>query len=88
MQVTEKYCRMPQGEHSAILSTFIKLPFFIITFVLSIFEWPLKTGFPVVVKVFCVSSSRYRWLVQRLVILAYVLLFDEIIFNAIKLVKT
>ena len=36
-----------QGEHSAILSTFIKLPFVIKIFVLSIFEWPLKTGFTV-----------------------------------------
>ena len=34
-------------EHSAILSTFIKLPFVFRTFVLSIFEWPLKTGFTV-----------------------------------------
>ena len=34
-----KYCR--------ILSTFIKLPFVIKTFVLSIFEWPHKTGFTV-----------------------------------------
>ena len=42
-----KYCRMLQGEHSAILSTFIKLPFAIMTFVLSIFEWPLKAGFTV-----------------------------------------
>ena len=33
--------------HSAILSTFIKLPFAIKTFVLSIFEWILKTGFTV-----------------------------------------
>ena len=33
----EKYCRMLQGEHSAILLTFIKLPFSIKTFVLSIF---------------------------------------------------
>ena len=41
----QRYCRMLQGEHSAILSTFIKLPFFIKTLVLSIFEWPLKTGF-------------------------------------------
>ena len=32
---------------SAILSTFIKLPFVFKTFVLSIFEWPLKTGFTV-----------------------------------------
>ena len=34
-------------EHSAILSTFIKLPFVVKIFVLSIFEWPLKTGFTV-----------------------------------------
>ena len=32
-------------EYSAILSTFIKLPFAIKTFVLSAFEWQLKTGF-------------------------------------------
>ena len=42
-----KYCRMLQEEHSAILLTFIKLPFVIKTLVLSIFEWPLKTGFTV-----------------------------------------
>ena len=41
----QKYCRMLQGEHSAILSTFVKLPFVIKIFVLSIFERPLKTGF-------------------------------------------
>ena len=35
------------SEHSAILLTFIKLPFVFKTFVLSIFEWPLKTGFTV-----------------------------------------
>ena len=33
------------GEHSTILSTFIKLPFVIKNFVLSTFEWPFKTGF-------------------------------------------
>ena len=43
----QKYCRMLQREHSAILSTFIKLPFTIKTLVLSIFKWPLKTGFTV-----------------------------------------
>ena len=43
----QKYCRMLQREHSAILPTFIKLPFVIKIFVLSIFEWPLKTGFNV-----------------------------------------
>ena len=38
---------MLQGEHSAILSTFNKLPFVIKTFVLSILEWPFYTGFTV-----------------------------------------
>ena len=38
---------MLQGEHSAILSTFIKLRFVIKIFVLSIFEWPLKKDFTV-----------------------------------------
>ena len=45
----QKFCRMPQGEHSAMLSTFIKLPFVIKIFVLSIFEWPFYTGFSVTV---------------------------------------
>ena len=40
----QKYCKMLQGEHSALLLTFITLPFVIKIFVLSIFEWPLKTG--------------------------------------------
>ena len=31
----------------AILSTYIELTFLFKTFVLSIFEWPLKTGFTV-----------------------------------------
>ena len=43
----QKYCRMLQGEHSAILLIFIKLPFVIKTFVLSIFEWPFYAGFTV-----------------------------------------
>ena len=43
----QKYCRMLQGEHSAIISTFIKLPFVINIFVLPFYEWPLKTGFTV-----------------------------------------
>ena len=38
---------MLQGEHSAILSTFIKLPFVIKILVLSIFEWPFYTGLTV-----------------------------------------
>ena len=35
---------MLQGEHSAIHLTFIKLSSPIKTFVLSFFNWPLKTG--------------------------------------------
>ena len=38
---------MLQGEHSAILLAFIKLPFVIKIFVLSIFEWPFYTVFTV-----------------------------------------
>ena len=35
------------SEHSAILSPFIKVPFVIKIFVLSIFERPIYTGFTV-----------------------------------------
>ena len=48
---------MLQEEHSAILSTFIKLPFVIKIFVLSFFEWPLKTGFNVHVIAYVTSES-------------------------------
>ena len=43
----QKYCRMLQGEHSAILLTFIKLPFVIKIFVSSYFEWLPKKCFAV-----------------------------------------
>ena len=39
---------MVQGEHSAILSTFIKLLFVIKIFILYIFKWPLKTDISVI----------------------------------------
>ena len=45
----QKYCRMLQGEHSAILSTFIKLLFFIKKIVLSILEWAVSNRF------YCIS---------------------------------
>ena len=41
-------------EHSAILSTFIKLPFVIKIFVLSIFEGPFYTGLTVPIYTFLV----------------------------------
>ena len=47
LNAVQKYCRMLQGEHSAILSTFIKLPVVIKLFVLSIFEWPFYADFTV-----------------------------------------
>ena len=40
LNACQKYCRMLQGEHSAILSTFIKLPIVIKVFVLSFFTVP------------------------------------------------
>ena len=54
----KKYCRILQGEHSAILLTCIKSPFVIKIFVLSIFEWPLKTGFTV--SLFQLLSQIYK----------------------------
>ena len=47
----QKYCRMLQLEHFAILSTFIKLPFVIKISVLSSYEWPFYTGFTVVASI-------------------------------------
>ena len=43
----QKYCRMLQRKHSAILLSCIKLPIVIKIFVLFIFEWPFYTGFTV-----------------------------------------
>ena len=47
LNAAQKYYRMLKWDHSVILSTFIKLPFIINIFVLSIFEWPFYTGFTV-----------------------------------------
>ena len=47
-------------EHSAILSTFIKLPFVIKIFVLSICELPFYTGFTV-----CVHSVYYNYMLSE-----------------------
>ena len=48
---------MFRWEHSAILSIFIKLPFVIKIFVLSIFEYPYYTGFTVNQKLVVLRSS-------------------------------
>ena len=54
----QKYCRMLQGELSAFLPTFMKLPFVNKIFVLSIFVWPLKTGFTVHLNIINISLTR------------------------------
>ena len=56
----QKYCKMLQREHSAILSTFIKLPVGINTFVLFIFEWQFYTGFTVNSKQLQLSNKSRR----------------------------
>ena len=53
---------MLQGEHSAILLTFIKLPFVTKIFVLSIFEWSFYTGFTVE----CFVSSNFMHLLLQI----------------------
>ena len=58
----QKYCRMLHGEHSAILSTCIKLPFVVKIFVSSIFEWPLKTGFTVITSVKTFYKNTHAWI--------------------------
>ena len=49
-----------QEEHSAILSTLIKLPVVILTYILSIFDWPFKTGFTVL-SVLKIMSSTWKF---------------------------
>ena len=57
-------------EHSAIRLTCHKLPFVIKPFILSIFEWPLKTGllYPILkesaYKIYCRCLSANRFLVK------------------------
>ena len=57
---------MLQGEHSAILLTFIMLPFAIKTFVLSIFEWLFFTQV-----LLYMYYSRYFGVIGWSVIVAY-----------------
>ena len=59
----QKYCRMLQGEHSAILLTFIKLPSLLFVFL----EWLLKRCFTVLTTytyfLFCwVCRLAVRWI--------------------------
>ena len=59
LNACQKYCRMIQEEHSAILSTFIKLPLVIKIFVVSIFEWPFNTGFTVLPSEFHLTDEMW-----------------------------
>ena len=47
-------------EHSAILSTLIKVPFVFKTFVF-FFEWPLKTGL-IVCYTYCILMAAIGWI--------------------------
>ena len=69
----QKYCRKLQGEHSAILLSFIKLPLVITIFVLSILEWPLQTGFTVNLSG-ALSESQTVWIQIRTNILSVLIL--------------
>ena len=60
----QKYCRILQGEHSAIFSTFIKVPFVINILVLSIFQWQLKTGFTVHGVISLTDTTLYEKLIR------------------------
>ena len=55
--------------HSALLSTFIKLPFVIKIFVSSIFEWPFDTGFTVYL-----FEPEYQYLVSNVFMLFWLAL--------------
>ena len=75
---------MLQGEHSAILSTFIKLPFVIKIFVLSIFEWPFCTGFTVCkeeIKIFLKTSVLENLLLFEKFFFFFKLFFSIICMN-------
>ena len=50
---------MLHGEHSATHLTFIKLPSVIKIIVLSMFEWPLKTGFSVLLYLDKIQKTFY-----------------------------
>ena len=58
-----------KGEHSAILSTFIKLPIVTKIFVLSIFEWRLKTGFTVNVCMYVFQGEHFNDMLKTLYML-------------------
>ena len=67
----------PPIEHSAILLTFIKLPFVFKTFVLSIFEWLLKRGLTVSTKM-ALSHLLFQGDMLVSIVLQYKLRGDQV----------
>ena len=71
---------MLQREHSAILSTFIKLPVGIKTFVLSTFEWPFYTGFTVNRRVMMALHHSPEFLaLEALLLLSRIKSFEQLL---------
>ena len=66
-----------KGEHSAILSTFIRLPSVIKTFVLSFFEWSFYTGFTVLILWVRLSRTNDVNVTGRLNRVVAVVFFEE-----------
>ena len=59
----------PRGAFCITFFTFIKLPFVFKTFLLSIFEWPLKTGFTVLIyfgEIFFDEEQRAQFLPYKI----------------------
>ena len=84
----KKYCRMLQREHSAILLTFIKLQFVIKIFVLSVFEWPLKTGFTVLTFILFVLFNIHKYLTMKMTDICAEQLGQSLVPNQITHVQT
>ena len=71
----QKYCRMLQGEHSAILSISVELPHGFKTFVLSIFEWPLELN----IKKLMMKCLAYQLPLKTLIVLVILALVSEVL---------
>ena len=87
LNACQKYCRMLQGEHSAIILTFIKLPFIIKIFVLSIFERPFYTGFTVQLVPIKKSFESFYQLMKFICIFFRLKVQDRLVLNRWKVIK-
>ena len=73
------------GEHSAIRSTFIELPFVIKIFVLSIFEWPFYPGFTVYLNLL-VAMAAVRSKAEIRFVLSLMIVVSPFVFGVLCLV--